>query len=299
MGTHFVIDCGSRSIKLHEAAAGAVSLWATRSWDPINDSRQAGRVGELLADLTRDLPTASGIHVVGTAAARRDPEVAAAIGMACAALGWSYETLSQDAEAELIRAAFGGRTDCDIVNAGGGSIQIVSVSGAVALLPFGISDLNREFGLSGGPGERRITAATAFVREQLPPLVRPFIYSGGELSYLRALGASVGDDGFCEAGEFLRLAAQVDAMELAELERVSPFDAGWCSGAVASNAIVRACFERSGAGHYFASDVNIADGVIRSLAGRNSGAREAGKDAVPAAASATPALANIAELVDV
>src|SRR5690606_29026925 len=102
MGTQFVIDCGSRSIKLHEAAGGAVSLWATRSWDPINDARHASRVGELFADLTRDLPEISTIHVVGTAAARRDPGVAGAIASACSTMGWSYETLSHEAEAALI-----------------------------------------------------------------------------------------------------------------------------------------------------------------------------------------------------
>lgn len=274
MGSHFVIDCGSRSIKLHEATSGAVSLCATRSWDPINDARHAGRVGELLADLTRDLHTISAIHVVGTAAARRDPEVATAIHAACAGLGWSYETLSQDAEAELIRDAFGGRSDCIIVNAGGGSVQIVGAG--VSLLQFGISDLNRDFCLDGPAADRQVGAATAFVRDRLPDLDRPFIYSGGELSYLRALGAVLGEDGFCTAQEFFRVADRVDAMAEGELERLSPFDAGWCSGAVASNAIVRACLQRSAHGYYFASDVNIADGIISSLAGRSIHAAHAG-----------------------
>ena len=275
MGTHFVIDCGSRSIKLHEAAPGAVSLCATRSWDPINDARHAGRVGQLFADLTRDLPTLSGIHVVGTAAARRDPQVAAAINTACAALGWSYETLSHEAEAELIREAFGGADDIDVVNAGGGSVQIIA-SGGVALLPFGISDLNREFGLNLASADRRVAAATAFVRERLPRLDGPFIYSGGELSYLRALGAVLGDNGFCTGEEFGRVADRVDGMEPGELERLSPFDAGWCSGAVASNAIVRASLEQCACGYYFASDINIADGIISSLAGRSRHAVYAG-----------------------
>lgn len=276
MGTHFVIDCGSRSIKLHEAAGGAVSLWATRSWDPINDARQAGRVGELLADLTRDLPAVSAIHVVGTAAARRDPSVATAIDNACRSLGWSYETLSHEAEAGMIRAAFGSHADRDIVNAGGGSIQIVGAGGEVALLPFGISDLNRLFDLNAEPHNRQITAATAFVTELLPPIRQTFIYSGGELSYLRNIGARVEADGRCDAGEFLRVAAWVDDLPTADLEIVSPFDAGWSTGAIASNAIVRACLERSSADHYYASDINIADGIIASIAGRGAHAADAG-----------------------
>jgi exopolyphosphatase/pppGpp-phosphohydrolase len=269
MSASFVIDCGSRSIKLHSAASGgAVTLQATRSWDPIADARQASRVGDLLIDLTRGVPEAAAVHVVGTAAARRDPRVAAAIGEACGALGWSYETLSHEAEAALIRAAFGDRDDVDIVNAGGGSIQIVGAAGEVTLLGFGISDLNRDFGLNLAPALRRIGEATAFVRENLPPLRRPFIYSGGELTYLRALGARVDADGRCPAAEFGRVAAAIDAMVDEDQQRVSPFDAGWTSGAVASNAIVRAFLERAAVPFYVASDVNIADGIISSLARR-------------------------------
>ena len=266
MSANFVIDCGSRSIKLHSAGRGGVSLKATRSWDPINDTQQAGRVGALLVDLTRDVAAKAPIHVVGTAAARRDQRVADAIGEACAALGWSYETLSHAREAALIRAAFGNRDDCDIVNAGGGSIQIVTAEGGVALLDFGISDLSRDFGLHGAPQERRIAEATAFVAARLPRLDRPFIYSGGELTYLRALGAAVDGEGACTAAEFERVARHFDGLDAAAQQALSPFDAGWTSGAVASNAIVRAALSASGAGHYIASDINIADGIIVSLA---------------------------------
>lgn len=124
MDSQFVIDCGSRSIKLHEARPGAVTLRATRSWDPINDAATVGSVEALLADLTKGLAVPA-IHVVGTAAARRDARVAGAIERACNNRGWTYETLSQSGEANLILDAFGGPAHCDIVNAGGGSIQIV------------------------------------------------------------------------------------------------------------------------------------------------------------------------------
>ena len=142
-----------------------------------------------------------------------------------------------------------------------------SGQGEVALLPFGISDLNRLFDLNAEPHNRQITAATAFVTELLPPIRQTFIYSGGELSYLRNIGARVEADGRCDAGEFLRVAAWVDDLPTADLEIVSPFDAGWSTGAIASNAIVRACLERSSADHYYASDINIADGIIASIGG--------------------------------
>jgi hypothetical protein len=276
METQFVIDCGSRSIKLHEAARGAVSLQATRSWDPINDARNVARVGQLLADLTKGLPSVSAIHVVGTAAARRDPDVAQAINAACAALGWTYETLSHQKEAGLILDAFGGADGRDIINVGGGSIQIVRPSGEATLLGFGISDLNRHFGLAEAPALRQVDAAHQFVLDALPSMPRPFIYSGGELSYLIALGARLGAEGRCSTAEFERVSSFVDATGLDALEPYSPYDAGWIKGAVASNVIVRACLEKGGLDHYYASDVNIADGIISGLAGRAPDATDTG-----------------------
>jgi hypothetical protein len=268
MGKQFVIDCGSRSIKLHEARRGGLTLQATRSWDPIADAQTVARVGELLADLTKGLPAVSAIHVVGTAAARRDRSVAEAIGGACSRLGWTYETLSHEAEASLILNAFGDPADRDIVNVGGGSIQIVRPHGEAVLIGFGITDLNRYFELAGRAGARRVGDAVAFVAAALPEMRRPFVYSGGELSYLLAMGAAVDADGRCGAAEFARIADEVDALEYEALERRSPFDPGWVRGAVASNAIVRACLARSGLDHYYASDVNIADGIICALAAR-------------------------------
>lgn len=267
MGARFVIDCGSRSIKLHAASPSGITLRATRCWDPIGDGNSAQGIDALLSDLARAMPARAPVLVIGTAAARRSPPLACAIGTACAARGWLYRTLSQQLEARLIRDAFGERSDCHIVNAGGGSIQIVDPAGDLALLDFGITDLNARFGLSAAPAGRDCSAATAFVSARLPAMRGPFIYSGGELSYLLAAGASLDDEGRCSAAEFLRLAARVDALTDAQLQATSPFDPGWSRGAVASNAIVRACLARSGSDFYYASDVNIADGLIRRLIG--------------------------------
>lgn len=267
MGARFVIDCGSRSIKLHSASPSGITLWATCSWDPIGDPRSARSIDALLSDLARFLPDTAPVLVVGTAAARRSRRLARAIGSACSSHGWSYRTLSQQLEARLIRDAFGDRDGCTIVNAGGGSIQIVDSNGELSLLDFGITDLNAGFDLSGAPTGRNCAAATAFVSRRLPDMRGPFVYSGGELSYLRAAGARLDQEGRCTATEFLEVAARVDAMNAEQLQGVSPFDPGWSRGAVASNAIVRACLARSGSDFYYASDVNIADGIIRRLAG--------------------------------
>jgi hypothetical protein len=266
MKARFVIDCGSRSMKLHEPGRGAVTLRGTQSWDPLNEGTSDRLVRQLLRELTKDVPAAAGIHVVGTAAARRDPHLARAIDKACRSLGWSYETLSHASEARLILDALKPGCDRDVVNAGGGSIQIVRADGAADLIGFGISDLNRRFGLDGPVGCRRLEEACQFVWAALPRMPRPFVYSGGEQSYLLAFGARVDSEGRCGRDEFFRLAAAVDAMELAEMEALSPFDRGWVRGAVASNAIVKAMLMTSAADHYYASDVNIADGIIAGIA---------------------------------
>lgn len=272
MSPHFVIDCGSRSIKLHAASPTEISLQGTRSWDPIGDRNSVHSIGTLLEELTALVPLRAPVLVVGTAAARRSRRLARAIGAACTARGWVYRTLSQRLEARLIRDAFPDGGTCDIVNAGGGSIQIVGSDGKTSLLAFGITDLNARFALSDAPHRRDCASAADFVHRHLPALQGPFIYSGGELSYLRAAGAVVDMDGRCTAEEFLQVSAHVDAMDAAALRSVSPFDPGWSRGAVASNAIVRACLARSGSAFYFASDVNIGDGIIRRLAGGAAGA---------------------------
>jgi hypothetical protein len=267
MSAAFVIDCGSRSIKVHSASRSGVTLCATRSWDPIGDRRCARKIGALLIELARGMPEAAPVLVVGTAAARRSPHLARAIGRACSAHGWRYLTLSPQLEARLIRDALATHGGRDLVNAGGGSVQIVAGTGSLSLLEFGITDLNLRFELAAEPPERKCAAATAFVLARLPPMRGPFVYSGGELSYLRTAGARLDQEARCTAAEFLRVAASVDIMDAGELRAISPFDPGWSCGAVASNAIVRACFARSGCKFYYASDVNIADGIISRLAG--------------------------------
>lgn len=265
MRARYVIDCGSRSIKLHTASRSGSTLRATRSWDPIGDRDCARSIVALLADLAHDIPENCDVLVVGTAAARRSRRLARAIGTACASRGWTYQTLSQPLEARLIRDAFAGHGDRIVVNAGGGSIQVVGSTGELHLLTFGITDLNERFDLAGPPESRAWAAATAFVAVRLPPMPGSFVYSGGEYSYLLAAGASLDEAGCCSAAEFRRVAALVDAMGDEQLQAISPFDPGWSRGAVASNAIVRACLACSGSSFYYASDVNIADGLVRGL----------------------------------
>jgi exopolyphosphatase/pppGpp-phosphohydrolase len=267
---HYVIDVGSRSIKLHRQSGKDVSLTAIRNWDPINDARDAERLDQLLAHLITEADRAASIRAIGTAAARRNPELAAAIGIACERRGLPYETISQAREADLIRRAIGSRRQLDIINTGGGSIQIVHAKGGTELIEFGISDLNAMFGLGRAPEHRRINAAKRFLADGLPAGLRRFVYTGGEKRYLQSLGIRLDPRGFCRADDFRALARRLETLTQDELDRLSPFDTGWMSGAIASNLIVEACLDLSGADRFLPSDLNIADGVIAGLAGAGS-----------------------------
>lgn len=267
MKNQYVIDFGSRSVKLHQTTGGLVSLHSVHSWDPIVEGVSDNKVGGILDDLTRSVPDHAGILVVGTAAARRDEKVANAIYSACDRIGLSYETITQKREAELIRQAFGEVLGFDIINVGGGSIQVVHDGGDVSLIEFGISDLNKLFALDGPLEQRDVSGARALLQGALPHRLGQFVYSGGERAYLNALGAELDDEGMCSADEFLRVTTPLANMSVEQLEALSPFDAGWMRGAIASNLIVEAALEVSGADVFIASDLNIADGIIQALMG--------------------------------
>lgn len=263
-----IIDCGSRSIKLHEMTASSVTVKRMASWDPMGHAVSVVEVQSILADLVNGISDRSRIEVIGTAAARRDRDIETAVSEACNRVGLRYRTLSQVEEATLIQNAFGHHSEFDIVNAGGGSIQIVQAGGEMVLVETGISDLNSKFALNLPAAERQTKEAAMAVRLLVPRSQRPFIYSGGERGYLKKLGARLGDNGLCSRSEFIRVTSRLELLSLEELEALSPFDPKWMHGAIASNILVGALLEASGQDHFYASDLNIADGILGQIAAK-------------------------------
>jgi hypothetical protein len=268
----YVLDLGSHSVKVYRRpgpAGPAALLVDTVTWELLERRPGRAQLGRHLDDVLARIPgPRRTVTAIGTAAVRRDPGLAEELHAVCSERGISYRTISQDDEARLIRLAAaeaGIPAGLHVVNAGGGSIQIVTGSRGVAhLLPFGISDLNRRFDLGAPPGARRAGECVEWVAGRLPALAGEFAYTGGEHTYLEHFGVEL-PDGRCSAAAFAGLADRLRLLPGGELEALSPFDPKWMHGAVASNCIVTACLARWGCDRFLPVDLNIAHGLIRQV----------------------------------
>lgn len=264
-----IVDFGSRSIKILISDCGNLkSQIASINWCPLEPTTSSTDIEAALEDLGRRMLGApEPFLAIGTAFARRSPRLRAQIEEFCAARRWRYETLTQERELDLIARAFAGSTTGrDVFNAGGGSIQIAAADCAHTMLDFGISDLNARFGLNLAVAERRVDACVSWLADRMPRTQAPFVYTGGEATYLTALGVRLDADGRCDATVLRRLATRLAGTEPEALEQLSPFGPRWMTGAVASNCIVLAALRVRELDHFFASDANVADGLALAYA---------------------------------
>jgi|HubBroStandDraft_1064217.scaffolds.fasta_scaffold25906_3 exopolyphosphatase/pppGpp-phosphohydrolase len=259
-----IIDFGSRSMKLYVLEGSRLAIKRVINYDLINHCPVVAEIHVLLDELVRDVDV-SRTRAVGTAAVRRDAYLASMLATACTGVGISYETITQEREAALIRRAFCSSPELDVFNVGGGSIQIVKRDGSYALIPFGISDLNREYDLTSIPSERLVKECKLHIIRNLPSDLGVFIYTGGEKTYLQKIGATLADGGVCTGEEFKRVTHALSLLEVSQLEELSTFGLGWMSGAIASNLIVEAALEVAGVDYFIPSDQNIADGILAEL----------------------------------
>jgi hypothetical protein len=262
-----VIDFGSRSIKVYTFDGETLKIVFTHNWEPILGLPSAKELGKVLEDIKRTILPIKNIEAIATEAARRSPELAALITNACHTEGINFQVISQAKEAELIQAAFlnSRKENVDIFNVGGGSIQIVRPNNEFVLIPFGISDLNLNFNLVGAPSERKFSECLAHIKNALPKDLNTFVYTGGEVTYLNAVGAKINEHGQCLASEFTRMSRRILSLPIDEMEMMSPFGKGWMTGAVASNCIVEASLAKSRSPFFYPSDQNIAHGLIRQI----------------------------------
>jgi exopolyphosphatase/pppGpp-phosphohydrolase len=261
MSSHLLLDLGSRSAKAYRKDTTWVEDRQV-TWSLLENDRGESEIFRDLQSLVSSYQGRSKISAIGTEAMRRNPKLAAVISNACKQLGIAYRTLSHKEEAELILKAIPDTAGRDLINVGGGSIQIISSQTAeMHLLCFGISDLNKHFALNEAPCVRQIETCVAWIESQLPKLSSSFIYTGGEEKYLRHLGLQL-PGGLCNREVFEDLASKMAELSVAELEALSPHDPKWMRGAVASNCIVRALLRRSAAKNFVPSDLNIAHGLM-------------------------------------
>lgn len=267
-----VLDLGSHSAKLYLSGTSP-QLIAQNSWALLETGIDESRIESVLSDLLKKARISLGSNsidtvAVGTEAARRNEELARVFATMAKRLNFSYRTISQRDEAMLIRnAALRARITPhkDVFNVGGGSIQIWHNNWSeTALLNFGISDLNKNFQLGESPQNRRVEECIGWVESKLPD-IRNFIYTGGERNYLEKAKVSLREDGYCTGANFAALATKMALCETQNLASLCDLDLKWLGGAVASNCIVLAALRKSKAAGFWATDFNIAQGLVSSV----------------------------------
>ncbi|PWI04568.1 exopolyphosphatase [Streptomyces sp. NWU339] len=264
----FILDVGSHSLKLY-CRQDKTQLLETVTWEPMESSEEtsAATVENLVRRARESAPSAP-MTAFGTEVMRRNARLAHLAEKTLQELGVRFQVISQEAEARLIRQAVvsdGSAPSQDIVNVGGGSIQIIQPTGEPRLLKFGIVDLNEKFNLLGVPAGRDLTGCSEFIINSLPESVGPFVYTGGELAYLRHFGVPV-HEGRCTRDDFTTLTRRLEGLTVDQLMRDSPYDPKWMKGAIASNCIVMALLDRSGTDGFVPSDLNIGDGLASQVA---------------------------------
>jgi hypothetical protein len=261
----YLLDLGSNTIKLYRVNESQLLLEDSFSWHLLGNGHNAVEIERIILAITADARSKKGhIIAVGTEALRR-LEARRQVERLCSEHGIRLVILSQEKEAELIRRA-AARSQIPlgthIVNAGGGSVQVVHTDGTMSLLAFGLVELTQRFSLLAPPGQRRPMECRRWILERLPEMQGVFAYTGGERAYLVALDVPVEPDGYCLIRHFEAMADRLESLSVQELERLSPFDPGWMQCAIASNCLVLALLAKSGARTFVASDLDICHGLL-------------------------------------
>ena len=262
-----ILDLGTNSAKAYLSDSEIIEVDVI-TWSLL-ESHDSEKIEPALTKLLKNHnPNGTNAIAIGTAAMRRNAELELQTQAICQKLGIKYQTLSQQEEANLIKQAVAIETansKLDIINVGGGSIQIIAAAtDKLALLQFGISDLNRKFNLTDSPSQRKIKECIHWLKEQLPSWIREFVYTGGEKTYLESIGVPLYDHR-CHEEDFKLMSQKLEKMQMHEIEQLSPFDTKWMQGAIASNCIVISCLEISGAKQFTPNNLNIAHGLISQM----------------------------------
>ncbi len=260
----FVLDVGSHSLKMYGIADTAATLIDTLTWHVLEETNQFDLVHRSLRSILKKTPENSLIKAIGTEALRRKPHLRKIAFEVFSSCGIPLKVITQDEEAQLIRKAFlkmHRNLDLDVVNVGGGSIQIIHRDNRMTLLDFGISDLNIKFSLNQSPQSRRIAECIEWIGSRLPADLHEFAYTGGELTYLNRLNIETYDS-WCKRSSFESMATRLALLDTEGLESLSPHDPKWMRGSIASNCIVIGLLNKSLTNQFYASDLNITNGFL-------------------------------------
>ena len=138
--SHYVLDLGSHSAKIFKKENGVIKKVFTMTWEILERDRPWEEIKlQLDKNLMGKIPPQSKIKVIGTEAIRRNFSFEKKISSYFKNKGIPYQTITQQEESLLILNALEERPGLDVVDAGGGSIQIYSRKlNRPFLLKFGI-----------------------------------------------------------------------------------------------------------------------------------------------------------------
>lgn len=264
----YILDLGSHSAKLYKKDIFNVIHLNTITWEilEVNEVNLQLKLAELIDPILKEDNYV--IKAIGTAAMRRNNQLADILHKICSLIGISFRVISQKDEAKLIKKAIINSNippHLDIINVGGGSIQIISNSKKDEhLLDFGISDLNKQFNLVNSRNIKNYKDCIQWIYEKLPLNLGEFCYTGGEKIYLEHFNVPIIGD-YCYQKDFEIFANDLFSYDKDTLLLSSPFDSKWMNGAIASNCIVIASLKRAKANKFYPSNLNIAHGFYQLI----------------------------------
>ena len=186
----YVLDVGSHSLKMYQLVGASATLIDTLTWHVLEETNLFEAVSRGVKTILKNtLPNAL-ITAIGTEALRRKPQLKNMALDVFNSHGINLNVITQEEEAEFIRRAFvkiHKELNVDVVNVGGGSIQIIHRNCRMTLLDFGICDLNVRFNLNHSPQARKVVECIEWIESRLPVDLHEFAYTGGELTYLKRL----------------------------------------------------------------------------------------------------------------
>jgi exopolyphosphatase/pppGpp-phosphohydrolase len=265
--TNYVLDVGSHSLKMYQLDDTSANLVGTLTWHLLEESDPYHAMSSGVKSILKKCLPDAVVIAIGTEALRRKPELKSIALDVFKLHGIDLHVITQVEEAVLIRRAFlkmHKHFDVDVVNVGGGSIQIVQRNNRMTLLDFGICDLNTRFRLGQSPDGRMVDECIDWISSHLPLDLQDFAYTGGELTYLNRLNVSTVHS-WCTRSSFETLAQRLALLDEAELELLSPYDPKWMRGAIASNCIVLSLLRKASVERFYASDLNITNGFLASF----------------------------------
>lgn len=199
--------------------------------------------------------------------------------------GVNFNVITQEEENLYLELAlvgkYKGREKVLLINIGGGSTELVVTNGKKAIetknIDLGVGNILSKFPkINDGINNVSIEKVKEYVNKKLPGLrnkVEIAIYSGGELTYMKAAGYNLklnklfkdSDHPFIiSLSDFSKRNKEIfEKVYVKDLEKLMPQNPTWMHGARACSALAEAVCEKYKVETIIPSDSNLINGVVR------------------------------------